>query len=181
MENNMVIFEYDKENPDNLKEIVENIGLIKAGSFDICLLASSRKDFIFKNGIHVWIQGTESENSSLLILLSFIISGHPDWKKSSIKIFEICKSENFEATKEGLSELVKTGRLPITEKNIEIILEEPGTPEKVIINEKSSMAALTLIGFNSEGLKHSWENILSGYDELGTVLFVNSHSQKAIN
>jgi amino acid transporter len=181
MENNMVIFEYDKENPDNLKEIVENIGLIKAGSFDICLLASSRKDFIFKNGIHVWIHGTESENSSLLILLSFIISGHPDWRKSSIKIFEICKPENFVTTKDGLSELVKTGRLPITEKNIEIILEEPGTPEKVIINEKSSMAALTLIGFNSEGLKHSWENMLSGYDELGTVLFVNSHSQKAIN
>jgi amino acid transporter len=181
MENNMVIFEYDKENPDNLKEIVENIGLIKAGRFDICLLASSRKDFIFKNGIHVWIKGSESENSSLLILLSFIISGHPDWKKSSIKIFEICKPETYEDTRNDLDELVKTGRLPITQQNIEIILEEPGTPEKVIINEKSSMAALTMIGFKSEGLKHSWENILSGYDDLGTVIFVNSHSQKDIN
>jgi hypothetical protein len=181
MENNMVIFEYDKENPDNLKEIVENIGLIKAGRFDICLLASSRKDFIFKNGIHVWIKGSESENSSLLILLSFIISGHPDWKRSSIKIFEICKPEAYEDTREGLGELVTTGRLPITQQNIEIILEEPGTPEKVIINEKSSMAALTMIGFKSEGLKHSWENILSGYDDLGTVIFVNSHSQKEIN
>ena len=181
MENNMVIFEYDKESPDNLKEIVENIGLIKAGKFDVCLLASSRKDIIFRNGIHVWIEGTQSENSSLLILLSFIISGHPDWRKSSIKIFEICKPENFEETRKGLSELVVTGRLPITEQNIEIIVKDPETPEKLIINEKSAMAALTMIGFNNEGLKQSWENILSCYDDLGTVIFVNSHTQKDMN
>jgi amino acid transporter len=41
MENNMVVFEYDKENPENLGEIIENIRLIKAGDFDICLLASA--------------------------------------------------------------------------------------------------------------------------------------------
>lgn len=180
MENNMVIFEYDKEKPDNLEEIVENTGLLRAGSFDICLLASSRKNMIFKNGIHVWIDSTQSENSSLLILLSFIISGHPDWKKSSITIFEICKPENYDETKRGLSELVQTGRLPITEQNIEIILKEKEVPEKKIINERSAKAALTMIGLKSEGLKHSWENILTGYDNLGTVLFVTSHDQKDI-
>jgi amino acid transporter len=180
MENNMVIFEYDKENPENLKEIIENIGLIRAGEFDICLLASSRKDLIFKNGIHIWIDGTENENSSLLILLSFIISGHPDWKKSSITIFEICKPEFYEETKKGLSELVRTGRLPITEQNIEIIIEEAGMSEKRLINEKSSMAAFTMIGIKNEGLKHSWDSILSGYEDLGTILFVASHNQKDI-
>ena len=180
MENNMVIFEYDKDNPENLEEIVENIGLIRAGSFDVCLLASSRKDFIFRNGIHVWINSSESENSSLLILLSFIISGHPDWKKSSIMIFDICKPELYEETRRGLAELVKAGRLPITEQNIEIILEEKGISEKKMINEKSSMAALTMIGLKTDGLKHSWDNILTGYDDLGTVLFVTSHNQKNI-
>jgi len=168
----MVIFEYDKDNPENLEEIVENIGLLRAGNFDVCLLASSRKDFIFKNGIHIWINSSESENSSLLILLSFIISGHPDWKKTNIKIFEICQPERYEETKKGLSELVRTGRLPITEQNIEIILEKPGLSQKKLINEKSSNAALTMIG-----LKHSWESTLTCYDELGTVLFVTSSSR----
>jgi amino acid transporter len=181
MENNMVIFEYDKDNPENLEEIVENIGLLRAGNFDVCLLASSRKDLIFKNGIHVWINSTESENSSLLILLSFIISGHPDWKKSNIKIFEICKPENYEETKKGLSELVQTGRLPITEQNIEIVLEKPGTSVKELINEKSSTAALTMIGLKRDGLKHSWESILNGYNDLGTVLFVTSQYEKDIS
>ena len=180
MENNMVIFEYDKENPENLKEIMENIRLIQAGNFDICLLATSRKDMIFKNGIHVWINFQEPENSSLIILLSFIISGHPDWKKSNIKIFEICKPEQYAETKQEITELVRSGRLPITEKNIQIILEESGMTSKSLINEKSADAALTMIGFDAGELKHNGDIILNGYDGVGTIVFVNSSNQKEI-
>jgi len=180
MENNMVIFEYSKENPENLKEILENTELIKAGHFDICLLASSRKDMNFRNGIHVWIDIRFPENSSLLILLSFIITGHPAWKKSNIRLFATCKPGENEEIRSKLTELVSTGRLPITEKNILIINEEPGINIKELINEKSSSAALTMIGFSTEGLKIRGENILGGYDDLGTILFVNSHDQKEI-
>jgi hypothetical protein len=180
MENNMVIFEYNKEFPENLKEIAENTELIKAGHFDICLLASSRKDMNFRNGIHVWIDFEEPENSSLLILMSFIISGHPDWKKSNIKVFETCKPDQYEETKSSLTELVRTGRLPLTEKNIEIITEESGMTLKSLINKKSGPAALTMIGFNTQGLKHKLDVVLKGYDEIGTILFVNSHNQKEI-
>jgi len=84
------------------------------------------KPMNFRNGIHVWIDYQYPENSSLLILLSFIISGHPDWRKSNIKVFETCKPEQYEETRSKLNEFVRTGRLPITEKNIEIIIEEPG-------------------------------------------------------
>ena len=180
MENNMVIFEYDKENPENLGDIIENIGLIKAGNFDICLLAASRKEMIFKNGIHIWINNEEPENSSLLILMSFIISGHPDWRKANIKIFETCQPGQYEEIRMKLTELVKTGRLPITEKNIEIITEEPEMTLKSLINQKSSSAALVMTGISITGLKHNWESLSSGYDETGTILFINSHNQKEI-
>jgi len=180
MENNMVIFEYDKENPENLGEIVENIGLIKAGNFDICLLATSRKEMNFRNGIHVWINNEEPENSSLLILMSFIILGHPDWRKLNIKVFETCKPGQYEEIRMKLMELVKTGRLPITEKNIEIITEEPDMTQKSLINQKSSSADLVMTGLSITELKHNWESLLSGYDETGTILFINSHNQKEI-
>lgn len=180
MENNMVIFEYDKENPEHLKEIIENIRLVKAGRFDICLVASSSKDLNYKDGIHIWIDFRYPENSSLLILMSFIVSGHPDWRKSTIKVFETCKTDQYEETRSSLTGLVRTGRLPITEKNIEIIIEEPGTTIKKLINEKSSHAALTLIGFNTEGLKHSGDSVFCGYYDTGTIVFVNSHNQKEI-
>lgn len=180
MENNMVIFEYDKENPENLPEIIENIRMVKAGEFDICLLAASKKDMVYKSGIHVWIDSEDPYNSSLLILLSFIISGHPDWKRSNIKIFDICRKEAEETTAKELNNLVVSGRLPITGKNIEIITVEQGNTIKQLINEKSSYAALTMIGFRVETLKKNGDQILSGYEDLGTILFVNSHNLKEI-
>ncbi len=180
MENNMVIFEYDKENPQDLAEIIDNIRLIKAGDFDICLLASSRKEMIYKNGIHVWINSNDIENSSLEIMLSFIISGHSDWKKSTIKVFDICKPEDCEKTQQSLTNLVNTGRLPITSKNVEIIIKEPGMTAKTLINEKSASAALVIKGFHVEGLKYNGDSLMNGYEGIGTILFVNSHTQKEI-
>lgn len=51
---------------------------------------------------------------------------------------------------------------------------------KKLINEKSASAALVIIGFRTEGLKYNGDIILGGYDDLGTILFVNSHDQKEI-
>jgi hypothetical protein len=135
---------------------------------------------VYKKGIHVWIDFNETENASLLILLSFIISGHPDWKKSSIKVFSTCKPEQYAETQHELSDLVKTGRLPITEKNVEIIKIEQGDSLRNIISIRSAKAALVMIGFKVESLKHNGEAVLNGYDSTGTILFVNSHGQKEI-
>ena len=179
MENNMVIFEYSKERPEELHEIMENHALVNAGNFDVCILASSQKNIVFKQGIHVWIKSTDEYNANLMILLSFIISGHPDWKKSKIKIFDICKPDQYYEIQENNKKLIKEGRLPITDKNIEIIIEEPEVNSKQLIIEKSKDAALTLIGFRGESLKHD-EEVFPGYEELGTILFVNSHNQKMI-
>ena len=106
--------------------------------------------------------------------------GHPDWKKSSIKIFSTCKPEQYAETWHELHELVKTGRLPITEENVEIIKTEPGDSLKKIINIRSADAALVMTGFKGENLRHNGEAVLNGYDNTGTVLFVNSHNQKEI-
>ncbi|TFH39317.1 MAG: amino acid permease [Bacteroidia bacterium] len=180
MENNMVIFEFDKTNPVELEDIIDNFALVNAGSFDIGILASSAIRMNYKNGIHVWIKSTDEYNSNLMILLSFIISGHPDWKKSSIKIFDICKKDEVDELHELKRKFIEEGRLPITEKNIEIIVEEPNVSPKKVICEKSSEAALTIIGFREESLKHEGAKVFEGYDNMGTILFINSHNEKVI-
>ncbi|MBI9068697.1 MAG: amino acid permease [Salinivirgaceae bacterium] len=180
MENNMVIFEYDKDNPENLEEIIDNIALVSAGNFDIGILASSQKEIDFKKDIHIWIRSSDTDNANLLILLSFIILGHPNWKKANIKIFDIVKQENLEKAREQMKELVIGGRLPITPKNIGFIVQKDEVSAKTIINEHSKEAGLTLIGFREETLKHDKELVFKGYDEIGSILFVNCHHQKTI-
>lgn len=181
MENNMIIFEYDKNNPDNLPEIIDNISLVSAGNFDIAILASSSRETIYKNGIHIWIRSIDHENSNLLILLSFIILGHPDWRKSDIKIYDLVKPEEKDLANERMKTLIHEGRLPITDKNIETIEHQIDTSLKTIINKYSSNAALTLIGFREETLKHEKEKLFSGFEDMGNILFINSHNQKILD
>jgi amino acid transporter len=180
MENNMVLFEYDKETPDNLTGIIENFALVRSGNFDICILGSVSAPIDCKKGIHVWIDTLDTENANLMILLSYIIDGHPDWKRHSIRIYVICKPDKLEETEMGMHKLLNTGRLPITRKNIEIIIQSPEVSSRSLINEKSKEAGLTLIGIKQELLYRQKEQYFSGYDEMGTILFVHSKDQKEI-
>ncbi len=180
MENNMVIFEFDKENPDNLEDIVDNFALVSAGNFDICILGSSSMPIQYKNGIHIWIDSMDAENANLMILLSFIILGHPDWRKGQIRIFNICHPDEVENSKKKMHELVHSGRLPITSKNINIIIQQPDVSIASIINKYSEDAGLTLIGIREELVKHNKEKEFTGYEKIGTTLFINSKNQKEI-
>jgi len=180
MENNMIIFEYNKNQPDQLQEIIDNVALVQAGNFDIGILASCTHEIDYKKGIHIWIRSSDTENANLLILLSFIILGHPDWKKSNIKIFDIVKPEEIEKAKERMNNLIQEGRLPITNKNIEIIKQDPDISPKTIINNHSGDAAITLIGFHEDSLKHEKEKLFTGFETIGNILFINSHNQKVI-
>ncbi len=180
MENNMVIFEYDRENPDSLQEIVENFSLVNAGMFDVCIFGSSKRSISFKNDIHVWIRSDDYENSHLMILLSFIIQGHPVWRRSEIKIFDVCSRENEEETRKNLKDLVKTGRLPITSKNIQVLVEESVPDPRMLVSEHSATAGLCIIGFHAGVLKKRGIHTFDRFDDLGNILFVNAHSQKEI-
>lgn len=181
MENNMILFEFDKENPVNLDQIIDNYSLCRSGDYDICVLGSSHKTFNAKNGIHIWISRYDIENTNLMILLSYIMLGHPEWKKGMIKIFDVCKEKDLEETREKIYELVNTGRLPISKKNIEIIKKDETVSMKNLINERSAGAALTLVGFLGDQLKHHKHNLFKGYDKTGHMLFVNARKEVIIN
>ena len=179
-ENNMVMFEFDKRDPEELKPILENFFLVKALDFDVCILASSAKNFGYKREIHIWITPRDYVNASLMILLAYIILGHREWKGGQIRIFAVYPEDGLEEQKQKLDTLVMTGRLPISSKNIELIVQRPDTDLKGIINERSTTADLTLIGFPAEGVSADRLDLFTGYDQLGNILFVNTQKEKII-
>ncbi|HRY33374.1 MAG TPA: amino acid permease [Bacteroidales bacterium] len=181
MDYNMMILEYDKENPSGLDEIIENYKLIHTAGFDICILASSRRPLIYKNGIHVWITTEDTENANLMIILSFIFLGHPDWKHSDIRIFHVCReNEQIEVSRQ-MRELIENGRLPITAQNIRILVRNHDRSVKSIINEHSADAGLTILGFHGSTIRHMEQLFFEGYDAPGTILFVNACKSKVID
>ena len=115
-----------------------------------------------------------------MILLSYIILGHPDWHKGDIKIFAIYPKEDLVNQRNKIMELIKTGRLPISPNNIEVIPKTEEIEIKNIVNEKSAEADLTILGIRTEMVKHEAEDVFKGYDSIGDVLFVNTNTQKQI-
>jgi hypothetical protein len=115
-----------------------------------------------------------------MILLGYIISSHPDMRKSKLKIFEVSLEEDMETTRKELVELIQSGRLPISERNIEILQAGDGADIKQLVNEHSADAALCIIGFHSDRLRHSGEELFLGYDHIGDTLFINARELQKI-
>lgn len=180
-ENNMVLFEFNKNHEEGCHEIVENLGLAKAVGYDICILSSSDKDFGFNSEIHIWITSSDYQNASLMIYLAYIILGHPDWSKGGqIKLYAVYPIEEAKEQRNKLLEMISSGRLPISANNIEIIPKADDVTIKEVINEKSRDADLTIVGFRYEKVKHDGAYNFVGYDKIGNVLFVNAQNEKEI-
>jgi hypothetical protein len=181
LDNNMILFEYDKKDPKNLEQIVENYALVRSGSYDVCILGGSNRGVNYHEGIHIWVRRVDEDNLNLMVLLSYIILGHPDWKGAKIKIFNVRRQGVQDEATDHLLELVKTGRLPISLKNVEFIDIDESMNLKALILEKSVKAGLTMIGFRSEQIKHEGQKLFEGYEDMGDVLFVNAFRDKVID
>ena len=177
---NMILFEFSKHEPDNLEDIIDNFTLVKAADFDICILGASDKEYGFFQSIHIWLTRNDLENSSLMILLGYIIMGHRDWKHAEIKIYAVVHARDMTEQEERLLALIKTGRLPISPKNIIIIKHKDDVSIKDIINDRSKDADLTVVGFRGEAVRQLGAEVFADYDSVGNVLFVNAAKGKDI-
>lgn len=174
MENNMVLFEFFKENRKNLTRIIENYPLVRAAMMDVCILSSSVESIQFRNGIHLWIQPQDFSNMNLMMLLSFIILGYPDWKKSQIQVYFVSNAGDQEYIQEDLIHRIQESRIPISEKNIETFELEEGQNFKDLVNEHSDDAGMVVVGFTDKQVEEEQSQIFSGYDNIQDLLFVSA-------
>ncbi|HKK59235.1 MAG TPA: hypothetical protein VJ937_07140 [Salinivirga sp.] len=181
--NNMIIFEFSRTDPERLTDTMNNYKLLNTTGFDVCVLNTTYKGFGDHREIHLWIKSEDYANANLMILMAYVILGHPDWKRGVIRIFVLTNPENRQKRWTELAKRVKTGRLPISLKNIELVNETKETNRKEIISHHSADADLTIIGFNNHELADQIGNfdVFQGYENLGNILFVSSNSQKVIS
>ena len=176
--NNMILFEFSRTEPEALEEPLKNYELISSTGFDLCVLNTSYKGYGYRKEIHVWITPQDYVNANLMILLAYIILGHPEWQKGEIKIYAIVKEEDLESRKEELIGLIRSGRLPISASNIQLISDKEGQDE--IVCKYSTDADLTIIGFTREELSSQGPKLFSNYKDIGNILYVNSNQGKEI-
>lgn len=179
-ENNLLIFEFSKRDPESLVEIVDNYKLIKSMDFDVLVLGSSEKGFGLKKEIHIWITVLDYRNATLMILLAYIISGHKDWKGAQIKIFALFHEEQLMKERERLFNLIEDGQLPISSKNIKFISRKSDVSLESVISEKSRDSDLLMVGLHPEKIKKEGIGVFQKFPEVGNVLYVNAAATKEI-
>jgi len=178
--NNLIMMEYTSKEQEKLEQIIENFSLIRSMSHDTVLLKNSERGFGIKREIHIWITESDFQNANLMILLSYIISGHRDWKDSEIKIFACFTDDHAEEETNKLFNLIKTGQLPISPNNIKIVSLSDGLSQKELIQKESQFADLNVVGMRYEQIKHEGASYFEDFNELGNIIFVNSIEEKYI-
>lgn len=172
MENNLVVFEYEKAEPEELAPAVEHLQLAAATGFDVVVLGLSPRGFGARRAIHLWLPSGDYGAANLMILLAYVIANHPDWSRAELKIFDVVSANERDSREEELRELVRSGRLAISQRNVEVIVPENGVERRQIINDWSRDADLTLVGIRREAARRGGAAAFEGYDEIGNVAFV---------
>jgi amino acid transporter len=175
LENNIILFDLQKNDLEAFNQAIDNFNLVKAGNFDVLFLASDNRKVNFKGGIHIWINVTDEVNINLMVMLSFIILHHPNWKKAKIKIFVLIKESEETDFKQSFKEKISSGRIPITLNNIEFITQKGGITARSLRNKHSIDAGLIITGVHPSELKHNGHEVFSECEKLGDVLFVYSN------
>ena len=177
---NAMLFEYSRESQAHLDDIIDNVSLVRAIEYDLCILGSTERGFGVRSSIHIWLKPGDIANASLMILLGYIIMGHPDWSHASIKISAVFPESEIEEYQKKLNSMIKEGRLPISLHNIELIEQKAEVSINEIINQRSQDDALIMIGLNYESLKQKGVDIFNGYEDIGNIMFVNAAKERKI-
>jgi len=178
VDNNTMLFEFSEHDEQSVVDECRS-GIFLAGSADMDSLVLRHGDHHFGNlaDIHVWLTWHDHRNANLMILLTYILLGHPDWSEADLKIFAAYPKAQATERTEQLHTMIREGRIPVSPRKVEII----GTDDRIdfssLVQAKSSEADLVVMGFTEERLRQKGSELLLRHPSLNEVLWVAAHER----
>ena len=175
LNNNAVMFEFSNNDGE---EVVADIAKYCrfAASTNMAQLVLRHSDLHFgeRRSIHVWLTWNDRENANLMILLSYILLGHPDWSNAEIKVFVALPQDQLEEQRAEFMRLVSEGRLPVSEMNLRFLPTNDLESFRQLVVDLSEDADLAVVGFDLEGLSQRGKDVFTNHPSLTDVLFVHT-------
>ena len=182
MSNNSILFEFaQRDSEDVVRSVVDQCKFAATTDMTLMVLRHCETHFGSKDSIHVWLTWNDKANANTMILLSYILLGHPDWQNAQVQVFAALPASEMERIRQDFTQLITEGRLPISEKNIEYIATNDTEAFRGLVCEKSSDAGLTVVGFDMEGLEERGPQVFTNHPQLHDVLFVRAPRQIKID
>ncbi len=143
--------------------------------FHTLVLRSSRHRFGYRRSIDLWLTEETFENARLMLLLAYIIVGHPEWKRAEIRLFACLEGASGEAGGKRLSGLLSEERLPIAPQNVTLLREAGSEALGGLVSAYSARADLLITGLSATGLGE--EDALSRFPGEQDLLFVHARGR----
>ena len=171
--NNCILLEFDREHPEEIEEVGQCGRLAAESVFNVLVLRSTPYRFGYRSSIHVWVTEDNLANAPMMMMLAYIIVGHPEWKRAQIRLFVCFDSGDAEREARKLSELLTEARLPIASQNVTSVSCGSGEALKREVAHQSSEADLVIAGLTADDFESDeMARQLQGYKEPNDVLFV---------
>lgn len=181
LDNNSVLFEFDRAKVEEVEEVVKGCLLVGGLGYNTCVLRATEHHFGYKRKLHVWLTRYDDANANLMILLAYIILGHPDWKNAEISIFVTMPSDQLHEQVADLNERIASGRLPISARNVRPLAADDDVALGAQVAEHSGSADLVVVGYNLDLLEHKGADMFAAYGVPADVLFVNAQEEIVIS
>ncbi len=180
--NNTVLFEFSDRDPKRVTQEVVDLAKFASGTkMNLLVMRHSDVHFGERKSIHIWLTWNDERNANLMVLLSYIILGHPDWKDAEIRLFAALPSdEEVSEKREAFKALMEEGRIPISPKNIRFIPVDDRESFKGWVKKFSQDADLTMIGFDLEGLEKRGADVFLNHSDISDLLFVYAPKEISI-
>ena len=125
--------------------------------------------------IHIWLTPGDYKNANLMILLAYIIMGHPEWKDSEIEIFAAFERKGLAREVNKLNVLIEKGRIPISGKSVQQIPwnKRVKTFENIVC-ERSENADLVIMGFSLDKIVDQKGDYFKMFPSIKDTLFVRA-------
>ncbi len=181
VENNCLLAEFaTDDDAEVLDEIRNGFTMAAAARVSSLILRHGSHFFGDRSTIHVWLTWHDYQNASLMILLSYILLGHPDWKNGTIRIFAAFPRGQVTEERERLFEMITSGRLPISRKNLQVIGTDERSDFNQLVESRSSSADLVILGLTPERVEEKGVELLRRHPGLHDVLFVSAQERVVI-
>ncbi len=181
VENNGILFEFsDRDDPEVLNEVRDGILMANAARINSLVLRHGEHFFGARSQLHIWLTWHDYQNANLMILLSYILVGNPDWHHAEIRIFAAFPQDEVKDQRARLNEMIATGRLPISRKNLRIIPTTDAVDFDRLVENRSANADLVILGFTEERMNEKGPELFQRLPFLRDVLWVSAQQQVVI-
>jgi len=182
LENNSMLFEFHEDDESEISRIIEGCQFASIVDFNQCVLRSSERHFGYKKRIDIWLTPGDYRNANLMILLAYIIMGHPEWKGCEIEIFAAFEKAEMSRQVGRLNQLIEEGRIPISQNKVQRMpWNKRAKSYQNLVCENSENADLVIMGFSLNKVTQEKGEFFKRFKNIKEILFVRAGQKIVIS